>query len=106
MTLQRFIEFLKEAARDEDLREELIHQLEENIDELELNSFEYFLRKEITIPKDEIHLCEECKNHIETKIRDEITKIARRNGQLQTTKNSPRCLNQLELHKQKEEASE
>ena len=66
-------------------------------------------RKSTTIPRNEIHLCEECKTHIETKIRDEITKIARRNGQLQTTKNSPRCLNQidgLELHEQKEEASE
>ena len=103
MTLQRFIEFLKEAARDEDLREELIHQIKENIDELELNSFEYFLRKEITIPKDEIHLCEECKTHIETKIRDEIKR------ELQTTKNSsPRKphLDGLVLHKQEEEDSE
>jgi len=64
-------------------------------------------RKSTTISrKYKIHLCEECKTHIEQKIRDEITKIARRNGQLQTTKNSPRCLNQLQLHKQKEEASE
>jgi len=32
---------------NEEIKRELIHQLKENIDELELNSFEYWLRKEI-----------------------------------------------------------
>ena len=67
-------------------------------------------RKSTTIPrKYKIHLCEECKTLIEAEIRDGITKIARKNGQLQTTKNSPPHkphLDGLELHKQKEEDSE
>ena len=36
-----------EKMNNEEIKRELIHQLEENIDKLELNSFEYFLRKEI-----------------------------------------------------------